>query len=81
VARAKENLELRIILLEKAGEIFFQARFVAMHGLEDAHGRLEIAPSGSGGAESKAAHAQGNHHAVEGRGDDPKDSKRAQSER
>ena len=36
VPGAKEYLELRIILLKKAGEILFQILFVAMHGLQHA---------------------------------------------
>jgi len=42
VARAEDQLEVGIVLAEEAFEIFFEARFEAVDGLEKADGRREV---------------------------------------
>jgi hypothetical protein len=82
VPRAKQNLVLRIILLEEAGQILFQIRFVAMQRLQDAHRRLKGARApvrpGLGRAPAELRHGRRDHQAVDGRGRHSQDGKRAE---
>jgi len=80
VAGAKEDLVFRVVLHEKAGQVLFQVgsspcrAFMTLTG-----GGRNRARVWSGAA--KVIDGQGNQQAVNSRGDDSEDGKRAQSER
>ena len=78
MARAEENLEVRIILLKKTGQVLFQVGFVAVQWLQEAHRGQKVTRSGSGGAAAKAEDARGHHQAVDRRGGRSQNGKRKQ---